>query len=242
MLKAGLSSYDGIMKWWMIGIILISLSATLGRADDRPIVGRRAAQKYFTHRTVASQSEEQASTQKAVEVKNNPSEPVNISSPTSRGDHYLALHAGMFVDSHAWAWGHNGTPDNIGKTNFGVTYRFGDGGQTMDWVIRTEFTSYSLPEGDAFKISFVPMLLFPEAESRFPLYFGAGLGPGIFAKQTPDSSPLSLDYELVAGVRFFNLWRSTGFFAETGLKNHFHLIGAGQFNGVFISVGALFSF
>jgi hypothetical protein len=53
---------------------------------------------------------------------------------------------------------------------------------------------------------------------------------------------LSIDYTLFAGVRFFDLYRSTGAFIEAGLKNHFLLLADGQFNGYFISIGGIFTF
>jgi hypothetical protein len=68
------------------------------------------------------------------------------------------------------------------------------------------------------------------------------VGPGIFFKQASQESSLSLDYELVAGARLFDMVENTGFFLEFGLKNHLLLLSDGQFNGVYLAGGALFTF
>jgi hypothetical protein len=47
---------------------------------------------------------------------------------------------------------------------------------------------------------------------------------------------------LVAGARFLNVIDTMGFMIETGLKNHIHLLSDGQFNGVFVNVGTVFTF
>jgi hypothetical protein len=84
--------------------------------------------------------------------------------------------------------------------------------------------------------------MFPDASSKFPLYFGGGIGPGIFLNQIPDESSVSLDYQLFAGVRFFDVFRNTGFFVEAGLKDHFLLTSDGQFNGTYAALGLVFTF
>ena len=55
-------------------------------------------------------------------------------------------------------------------------------------------------------------------------------------------SSLSLDYQLIAGARIFDVFENTGFLIETGMKNHVHLLSDGQFNGVFLTVGSVFTF
>jgi hypothetical protein len=51
-----------------------------------------------------------------------------------------------------------------------------------------------------------------------------------------------LDYQLIAGARFFDVFENAGFFIESGLKNHLQLWDQGQFNGTFLSAGAVFTF
>lgn len=79
-------------------------------------------------------------------------------------------------------------------------------------------------------------------KSGFPLYFGGGAGVGVFFKQLRDESSLSLDYQLVMGLRLLRLIGETGLVLETGMKNHVHLLSDGQYNGVFLTLGAAFNF
>lgn len=157
-------------------------------------------------------------------------------------DHYLALHLGSFVDDQAYQWGQSSRQDNIGNLSTGVTYRIGEWVNSMDLLFRADFSSYKLKQGTPVKMSLMPAIVFPDANSRFPLYFGAGAGLGIYFKQIESESSLSLDYQLIAGARFFDVFENTGFLIETGLKNHFHLLSDGQFNGVFVTLGTVFTF
>lgn len=154
---------------------------------------------------------------------------------------YLAIHVGTFFDDQAYKWGH-GDQTDIGRLNAGVTYRMGEWVNSMDLLFRGDFMSYDLDESAARKLSFSALITFPDANSRFPLYFGAGLGAGIFIKQVDKESSLSLDYSILGGARFFDVFESVGLMAEIGMKNHLLLLSDGQFNGVFINVGTIFSF
>jgi hypothetical protein len=131
---------------------------------------------------------------------------------TGAPEHFLAVHAGGFFSSDSYSWGSTNHTPNPGRLQGGVTYKLS------------------------------PMLIFPDVATTFPLYFGLGFGPGVFFQQIDNLSTLSFNYELVAGARFFNIIGSTGFFVETGLKNEIHILSQGQFNGFFLSVGALFVF
>lgn len=131
---------------------------------------------------------------------------------------------------------------DIGKLNAGVTYRVGEWVNSMDMNMRVEYTSYDLGVGSARKLSFSGLITFPDANSRFPLYFGAGAGAGFFIKQVNKESALAFDYQLVAGARFMNVIENVGFSFETGLKNHIHMLSDGQFNGVFVNLGTVFAF
>jgi hypothetical protein len=74
------------------------------------------------------------------------------------------------------------------------------------------------------------------------LYFGAGAGLGIFVKQLPSESQLALDYQLIGGARFLDVFDNVGIIVEAGLKNHLMLDFSGQYNGVFVNAGAVFAF
>jgi hypothetical protein len=155
-------------------------------------------------------------------------------------------HFGFFFSDNAYKWGPQDSQTNVGKWNFGVTYRMGEWVNSADLGVRIDVSSYDLQDVSgtttATKISFLPVLMFPDASSKFPLYFGAGAGLGVFMKQLANESALSLDYQLFGGVRFFDVIKNTGFFVEGGLKNHFLILSDGQYNGTFFSLGTVFSF
>lgn len=154
---------------------------------------------------------------------------------------FLALHIGTFFSDGAYRWGKR-NQDDVGKFDAGVDYRMGEWVNSMDWSMRINYTSYDLDEGTARKLSMGAILTFPDVASRFPLYFGAGLGAGFFIKQLDDESPIALDYSLILGARFHDVIGRTGFMVETGLKNHLLLTSDGQFNGVYLNVGTVHSF
>lgn len=165
-------------------------------------------------------------------------------SPASEGGatpRYLAIHAGTFFSDKAYRWG-TGEGEDVGKLNAGVTYRMGEWVNSMDLAMRIDYTSFELNNDDARKLSLGAIITFPDANSRFPLYFGGGLGMGFFLKQIEDESPLALDYSIFGGVRLLDVIGSVGFLVEMGLKNHVLLLSEGQFNGVFINVGTVFAF
>jgi hypothetical protein len=157
-------------------------------------------------------------------------------------DRYLAIHFGPFLTDNAYKWGARDRVGDAGNWTAGLTYRLGGWDRTADFAARVDLSTYDLPEGGATKISLVPLILFPDASSKFPLYFGGGVGLGIMAKQIASESPLNLEYQLLAGVRFFELAGSAGFFVETGIKNHLNIFSDGQFNGIFIALGSVFTF
>ena len=185
-----------------------------------PRVGRKAALKYMGQ-TSEEESREPASVGKEA--------------------HYLAVHIGFFISDDSYKWGSD-HESNIGRLNLGVTYRLGEWANAADLAFRADFQTFNLNEGSATKLSLMPVVIFPDASSHFPLYFGAGAGPGFFLKQISGQSAISIDYELFLGARFFNVIESTGFFVEAGVKNHFHLLSNGQYDGSFVATGALFTF
>jgi hypothetical protein len=183
-----------------------------------PKVGRKAAAQYF---------------QNDAELARRPSQ--------ASGDQVLMLSLGTFIGSKAYQWKGSGTRDNVGRTSYGVTYLM-DQWTGMDVNLRADFNEYKVEDDRAVKLSLLPLLTFPHASSRFPLYFGLGLGLGVFFQQVSEESNLSLDYQLVAGARFMDLFENVGFFFELGLKNHLHILSDGQFNGTALTAGGIFSF
>lgn len=157
-------------------------------------------------------------------------------------NHYMAVHFGAFTEGNGYYWGSNNKCQQIGRYTFGVTYRISEIGSSFDWLFRGDFTSYEIGSVKPLLLSLMPMVIFPEASSQFPLYFGFGIGPGIFFRQLSRESTISIDYQLLMGGRLFNIFGNIGFFLEAGLKNHINLLSDGQFNGVFIALGSLFVF
>ncbi|MFN8791573.1 MAG: hypothetical protein ACK5Y2_08990 [Bdellovibrionales bacterium] len=194
--------------------LMVSLFS-FGAGAQTPVVGREAAAQYFGE-----------------------SQEVRPSGPSS---HYMALHIGKLVNTEAWRWGDRNRRDDAGSLSLGVTYRIREWHQT-DFAIRLDFNEYDIDGEKPQKLSFLPMIFFPEASAEFPLYFGAGIGPGIFFKQVSGESSVALDYQLVVGIRFFDVFENAGFFLESGLKNHIQLGDDGQVNSAFITTGALFTF
>lgn len=191
-----------------------------GEDAQAPKTGRQKAQEYFQS-----------------DVEKTPRSSANVSSD----DHYLAIHASTYMNSETWLWGQKDKQKDTGKSGFGVTYRFDEWGQT-DLDIRFELNEFKVVDQKPVKFTILPVIVFPEAGSQFPLYFGAGAGLGVFFKQIDQESNLSFDYQLFMGARFFNVVGSTGFFIETGIKNHVHILSDGQFNGTYLALGALFTF
>ncbi len=213
------------MKAFSVLSILVILFGFGWAHAQQPHVGRQPASKYFEkQREPATAAAESAS------------------ADVGPSDHYLALHIGTYTSSQAYEWGKHGKEEDVGGTDIGLTYRIGEWHNSMDMNVRVEFEEYKVADQKPTKLSFLPLITFPDATSKFPLYFGAGIGLGIFTKQIPEESPLSLDYQLVAGARFFNVFENTGFFLESGLKNHLLITSSGQLNGVFVAGGAVFTF
>lgn len=193
------------------------------RPASRP-TGRKAAEKYMGQRG------------------NRSGDPSYRGQSGGSGDHYLAVHIGAMVSDTSYRWGQRAEAGNTGSWNFGVTYRIGEWINSMDLNARVDVQRFHLPEGSATKLSFLPVITFPDASSKFPLFFGVGAGLGIFATQIPDESALSFDYQLIAGARFFDVWPNTGLFVEAGMKNSAFILSDGQINGLFVSGGAVFAF
>lgn len=217
--------------------ILMSFLLAQSLWAQTPVVGRGAA----TKKTGKESAQEYFKSDAEKNEVNHPSESSSGPRYIQSGEHYLAISAGNHIQGDAWGWGQKEKQKNTGAAFADVTYRYDEWGQT-DLDIRIDFSEYSLLDERPMKMAFMPLIVFPEASSKFPLYFGAGAGLGVFFKQLPDESNVTFDYILFMGARFFNVYGSTGFFIETGLKNHLHLTSDGQFNGTYLAGGAVFTF
>ncbi|MBK7959893.1 MAG: hypothetical protein IPK04_00880 [Bdellovibrionales bacterium] len=90
--------------------------------------------------------------------------------------HYLAIHGGRLMSGEAWEWGQRNKQSDVGSYSAGVTYRVKEWG-TMDLNLRIDFNEYKVLGETPLKMSLMPLLIFPDASSKFPLYFGIGGGP-----------------------------------------------------------------
>jgi hypothetical protein len=209
------------------------------RRSFKPTVGRQAAAKYMSPQRPDQRAEGGGGTD-STEAANGDRAARNPAGTSA--DHYLALHVGSYLSDNSYKWGIPENQENVGRWNLGVTYRVGEWVNSMDLLMRFDVSRFALNEDSVTKFSFLPIITFPDASSRFPLYFGAGIGLGVFGTQLNGESSLALDYQLLAGARFFNIWDMTGLFVEGGIKNHVHIFSDGQFNGTYITTGLLFTF
>lgn len=212
----------------LLSLCLIFLNQ-ITLAAGAPLVGKKAAAKYFQAKGSDRENE-------GYEARY----PSSIESLTE-GDHYMALGLSTYTNSKAYNWGIDREND-IGKAGIDLTYRLTQDYELFDEIVRVSYNTYKPANQNASKMSFMYGLTFPDATAKFPLYFGFTLGPGIFFNQIDGESTVAFDYQMFLGLRLFNLFESTGFFVEGGIKNHLHLTSDGQLNGTYLSAGAVFTF
>lgn len=221
------------------GIFVLSLLTLVSfqtASANAPKVGRRAAAKYFQG------SGQQQKSEPEYEARTKPRSPNSEVDAVGSDDHYLMLGISTYLNADAYKWGQDGKEEKVGKAGIDMSYRIGQYSNLIDEGIRVSYSEFEVTGIKASKLSLLYAWTLPDAGSRFPLYFGFAGGPGIFFKQLPGESPISLDYQLYLGLRLFNIFENTGFYVEGGLKNHLHLTSDGQLNGTYISAGAVFTF
>jgi hypothetical protein len=196
-------------------------------ADSAPKVGKAAAAKYFQKNIVDDPTK--ANRYMASE------------SVISSEDRFMSLGLTLFTKSESFNWGNINKEEDVGKYGVDMVYRL-DQANYVDYLIKVAYSEYIVQSQRASKISFMYSAILPDAGSKFPLYFGAAAGPGVFFTQLKDESYVTLDYQLFLGLRIFNLFGSTGFYVEGGMKNHLQLTSDGQLNGTYMSAGAVFTF
>lgn len=215
-----------VLRLWPLLFFLVTTDINAAE-----VVGRKAAERYLQGRGAAAEGDYQALEGTSAE------EPASFS---RYGSEVLMLSLGSFIESRSYFWTDREL-ESIGRANYGVTYLF-DQWQGMDRSLRVEFAEFRVGNESPRKLSFMPLITFPRANTRFPLYFGIGAGLGVFTSQIAGESDVSFDYQLVTGLRFFDVFNSTGFFLELGMKNHFHILSDGQYNGNALNGGMLFTF
>lgn len=209
----------------VICFVAIFVFAPLLHANA-PKVGRSAAAKYFQ--------------------KNPDQEPTQYryTASESGGDmgRLLGLGVSTYTKSDSYSWGTNTKETGVAKWGLDLSYRLSQYNSLLDYSLRVSYSEFEPANQRANKLSFMYAATFPDADSRFPLYFGLAGGAGVFMTQITDESPVSFDYQLFAGARIFELFEKTGFYIEGGLKNHLQLTSSGQLNGTYLAAGLMFTF
>jgi len=220
------------MKSLRLVSVFILICANLAWAEA-PKVGKKAAAKYFQYQT-----QNEPASQIEGEKTRHPSSVDALGSD----ERYLAIGLSRYMSSDSYQWGQSGKEEGIGKWGVDLTYRISQYNNLLDQAVRVSYNEYEPTNRRTSKMSFMYALTFPDAGSKFPLYFGFAAGPGVFFKQLDSESPLALDYHLFLGLRLFNVFDSAGFYIESGLKNHLQLTSDGQLNGTYFAAGAIFTF
>lgn len=219
-----------LRKLKSVTVVLFLISFCQAQATA-PKVGKAAAAKYFLKNTDAQSKN----------TRYTASEETEGGASSYAFERYLAFGLSIFTKSEAYNWGSNNKEQNIGKLGLDMTYTLSQSNY-VDYALRVSYTEYVPLNQKANKMSFMYAATLPDASSKFPLYFGAAAGPGIFFTQLSNESSLTLDYQLFLGLRIFNLFDNTGFYLEGGMKNHLQLTSDGQLNGTYLSAGGIFTF
>jgi len=212
-----------------LSFVVSFLSLNVYAGSGAPKVGRAAAAKYFQNNP-------------EIGTRYISSEPSDGSGSGFSGNRYMTFGVNAFTKSDAFSWGGSTKETEVGKWGIDMNYRLSQYNNLLDYSLRVSYQEYEPANQKANKLIFMYAATLPDAESRFPLYFGGAVGAGVFLTQLPDESPVTLDYSLYLGMRMFNVFESTGFYLEGGLKNHLQLTSNGQLNGTYVSAGAVFTF
>ncbi len=196
-------------------------------AADAPKVGRAAAAKYFQ--------------KNGPDASDKASRYMASDSGISAEERYMTFGLSLFTKSESYNWGTTNKEVDVGQYGVDMLYRLNQANY-IDYSLKVVYSVYEVQSQRASKMSLMYAATLPDAGSQFPLYFGAAAGPGVFFTQLKDESFVTLDYQLYLGLRIFNLFGSTGFYVEGGMKNHLQLTSDGQLNGTYISAGAVFAF
>ncbi len=216
------------MKFYITAFLLVLFQINPLWGASAPKVGRDAAAKYFQ--------------KKGQEYRGVAEESAEFTVDSGTDHRYMTFGGSVFTNSNSYDWGKSGEETDVGKWGIDMTYRLSQYNNLLDYALRVSYIDYTAVSRRANKLSFLYSAMLPDAHSKFPLYFGAAAGAGIFLTQLQDESPLSLDYQVFMGLRFFDLFDNSGFYIESGLKNHIQLTTNGQLNGTYIGAGAVFSF
>ena len=198
------------------GVILLIIFLMGPLAGAQPIVGKKAAMKYFQPRSKSSVARRPA-----------------LAGPH---DKQLALSAGAYFKGKSYEW----LGEEVGGWSAQLDYRRrGTADSYFSKAYQFELHKYQFSQNELSKVSFLWNVIFPRSLS-FPVYMGIGMGPGVFLSQWGAKSWLSFDYKAYLGLRFSD--KHSQFFIEGGVKNHLLVLSSGQFTGAFVSSGVAYKF
>lgn len=180
--------------------------------------GRDAAMKYFTNQPASIKA---------------PRAPASSVSGSS-GDRLFSISAGTLIQGKSYQW----AGEDIGGWNVQMAYRRSPG-TYLAQAIHLEFQKFTENRKEFSKLSLLLNFVFPKSVT-FPVYIGAGAGPGFFLNQLVGESSIAVDYKAYVGLRLNQ--EHSQFILESGVKNHVHMLSDGQFIGWFVSSGVAYKF
>jgi len=93
-----------------------------------------------------------------------------------------------------------------------------------DLQLRASLMASELESDKEISLELTSLFTFPEIETRFPVYFGLGLGFGFYPFYIIEKKPsFSFHSPFLLGLRFFELYSNLGAGAELDLRIHFPL-------------------
>ena len=115
--------------------------------------------------------------------------------------------------------------------------------QVGDFSLKTEIQNFRLKTDRVTQINITPLFSLPEAQSKFPVYVGLGIGFGFYPYFILAGKPaLSLNGQLFAGLRLINLYKNLGLNGEVVLNMHVPFKERELYMETIANLGLLFSF
>ena len=126
---------------------------------------------------------------------------------------------------------------------FGYNQRIKEFRTIGDFNLRIELGAVELESQRSFRISVAPHFTLPDIRSGFPVYVGVGGGFGLFPRHILKKQPaLSLNAQMLIGVRFIDVYKNVGFMMELNLKMHTPFQDMKLYMELLANMGFVFSF
>ena len=112
-----------------------------------------------------------------------------------------------------------------------------------DLNLRIELHSVKLESQRSLRISVAPHFTLPDIRSGFPIYVGLGGGFGLFPRHILKKQPaLSLNVQMLIGMRFIDVYKNVGLMVELNLKMHTPFQDMKLYMELLTNAGLVFSF